>query len=139
MDDTRSVIRTKIDRAGEQLRKGDVPGALSALMPGVDPQDVESRASHSVEVLTERVRRVQRRLVGSSPIDPSSSRGLAQTMSVYVRALAGMRHDHQDATLIANLLTDLQFGRLARQLPSEIRDRLLAALIHAVVEHAGES
>lgn len=139
MKDLRSGIRRTIDRAGEHLRKGDIPGALDILMPGVKPEQIEERARPNVERLTGRVRETQERLLGSSPIDPSGARGLAQTMTVYVRVLGEMKHSPEDVTLVANLLTDLQFGNLGRRLPAENRDRLLAALIHAVVEHSPEA
>ena len=105
-------------------------------MPGVKPEQIEERAKPNVERLTGRVRETQERLIGPSPIDPSGARGLAQTMSVYVRALREMKHSPEDVTVIANLLTDLQFGNLARRLPAEVCHRLLAALIHAVVEQS---
>ncbi len=139
MNDLRSSIRMRLDQAGEHLRKGDTPGALDILLPGVKPEQVEERARPNVECLTGRVREIQKRLIGSAPIDPSGARGLAQMMSVYVRALGEMKHSPEDATIIANLLTDLQVGNLSRRLPTEIRDRLLAALIHAVVELSPEA
>lgn len=137
--DTRSEIRRRIDAAGERLRAGDVDGALGAMMPGVPPDDIEARAADSARLLSARVRDMQKRVLGPAPIDPASSRGLAQTMSIYVRTLGEMRHPAEDASLLANLLTDLQFGNLSRRLPPPARDRLLAALIHALVDLAPAS
>jgi hypothetical protein len=136
VEDGQSEIRRRIEVAGEHLRAGDLPGALDVLMPGVAPEQVEEAAAPRAQILSMRVRQVQKTLLGSRPIDPSGSRGLAQTMTVYIRTLSEMQHSPEDASLIADLLSDLQFGNLSRQLPPEARDRLLAALIHAVVQLA---
>ncbi len=139
MADERSEIRRKIDLAGEHLGRGDVPGALNVLMPGVPLQEIEQRAAAHAQALSKRVRQVQARTLGVRPIDPSGSRGVAQTMSVYIRTFRDMHHSDEDVGMLANLLSDLQFGNLSRRLPPEVRNRLLAAIIHAVVEHAPET
>jgi len=136
VEDERSEIRRRIEVAGQHLRTGDLPGAFAVMMPGVAPEQIEEAAAPQARILSMRVRQVQKKILGSLPIDPSGSRGLAQTMTVYIRALSEMQHSPEDASLIADLLTDLQFGNLSRQLPPEVRDRLLAALIHAVVQLA---
>lgn len=136
VDDDRSEIRRRIEEAGQRLRASGVVGALGILAPGVDPDEIETVAEPSARRLSLWVRQVQKQVMGAAPIDPSTSRGLAQTISVYVRALREMRHSEEDAGMIANLLVDLQFGKLSRRLPAPARDRLLAGLIHAVVELA---
>lgn len=132
--DTRSEIRRRIEAAGERLQASDVPGALGVLVPGVPPDEIESAAEPRARMLSFRVRQIQKRIVGPEPIDPSTPRGLAQTMSVYVQTLRDLQHAEEDAGLVANLLVDLQFGNLSRRLPAPTRDRLLAALIHAVID-----
>lgn len=131
-----SEIRRRVEEAGARLRAGDLPGALGILVPGAAQDQIEQVAARHVQLLTSQVREVQRRVMGPEPINPSGSRGLAQTVSVYVRALQEMRHGGEDASMLAGLLVDLQFGTLSRQLPPESRDRLLAGLIHAIVELA---
>lgn len=138
MDSAPSEIRRRIETAGDRLRAADLAGALSILAPGIAHDAIEPAAEPRARRLSLHVQQVQKRVMGPEPIDPSTSRGLAQTMAVYLRALQEMKHAEEDAGMIATLLVDLQFGSLSRQLALPVRDRLLAALIHAVVDLAPE-
>ena len=136
MSTEQSEIRRRVESAGASLRIGDLSGAIRTLAPGSTPEGIEEAAREQALRLSQRVQEVQRRTLGSVPIDPSGARGLAQTMSVYLRALQEMRHPAEDAGMLATLLVDLQYGNLSRQILPPTRDRLLAALIHVIVELA---